>query len=125
MTSSASSRLPSVEPDEARELLSGDALMIDVRDAHEWAAGHSPHSVHVPLDSLSTSIPYTTHERRVIVVSRSGRRAKQVVVRLRAAGIDAVLLDGGLRAWIRAGGEFVADHGRTPHIVGPTHSRHA
>jgi rhodanese-related sulfurtransferase len=97
--------------------LSGDALLLDVRDAHEWASGRAAHSVHIPLGELSTATPYTTRVRQVIVVSRSGRRATEAVARLRAAGIDAVLLHGGLRAWVTAGGELVADDDHEPRIT--------
>jgi rhodanese-related sulfurtransferase len=97
--------------------MSGDALLLDVRDAHEWAAGRAAHSVHIPLSGLSTATPYTTRVRQVIVVSRTGRRASEAVARLRAAGVDAVLLHGGLRAWISAGGELDADVGHEPHVA--------
>jgi rhodanese-related sulfurtransferase len=98
-------------------LLTGDALMLDVRDLHEWAAGRAPHSVHIPLGELSAATPYTTHVRRVIVVSRTGRRATEAVSRLRAAGVDAVLLHGGLRAWVSAGGALVTDTDQDAHIA--------
>jgi rhodanese-related sulfurtransferase len=100
-------------------LLGGDALMIDVRDEHEWAAGHAPHSIHIPLDEVSGATPYTTRTRRVIVVSRSGRRAERAVTHLRTAGVDAVVLHGGLRAWVEAGGDLVGDGGQGPRIVAP------
>ncbi len=117
MSTSVSGRVPSVEPAEAMTALAGDALLLDVRDAHEWAAGRAAHSVHIALDGLSTATPYTTRVRRVIVVSRTGRRATEAVARLRAAGVDAVLLHGGLRAWVAAGGELVAEAGHEPHIA--------
>ncbi len=117
MSTSVSGRVPSVEPAEAIAALTGDALLLDVRDAHEWAAGRAAHSIHISLADLSTATPYTTRVRRVIVVSRTGRRATEAVARLRAAGVDAVLLHGGLRAWTEAGGELVADAGHEPRIA--------
>ena len=119
MSTPRSGHTPAVEPDEAKVLLGGDALMIDVRDEHEWAAGHAPHSIHIPLDEVSASTPYTTRSRRVIVVSRSGRRAERAVTHLRTAGVDAVVLHGGLRAWVAAGGDLVGDGGHGPHIATP------
>lgn len=111
---------PAVEPDEAMMLLGGDAVMLDVRDDHEWSAGRAPHSIHIPLAEISASTPYTTRTRRVIVVSRSGRRAREAVLHLRAAGVDAVVLHGGLRGWLAVGGDLVADSGE-PRLVGPEH----
>jgi len=115
--STSSSGVPSIEPAEAMTALSGDALLLDVRDAHEWASGRAAHSIHIPLAGLSTATPYTTRVRQVIVVSRTGRRATEAVARLRAAGVDAVLLHGGLRAWVAEGGELVADEGHEPRIA--------
>jgi rhodanese-related sulfurtransferase len=117
MSTSISDRVPSIEPAEAMTALSGDALLLDVRDAHEWAAGRATHSVHIPLGQLSTATQYTSRVRQVIVVSRTGRRALTAVTRLRAAGVDAVVLHGGLRAWVAAGGELAADPGQEPHIA--------
>ncbi len=110
-------QMPVVDPSEAMTLLAGDALMIDVRDQKEWEAGHAPHAIHVPLEQLSDSLGILPRQRRVIAVSRSGRRATTAVSHLRAAGLDAVKLKGGLYAWQDAGGEVVADHDRTPKII--------
>ena len=109
---------PAVEPDEAMTLLGGDALMIDVRDGDEWAAGHAPHCVHIPLEDISEATPYTTRTRRVVVASRSGRRAHDAVIHLRTAGVDAVVLHGGLRAWVAAGGDLVAEGDRPARLAG-------
>jgi len=119
MSTSSSDRIPSVDVTEAMALLGGDSVLVDVRDEHEWAAGHVRHSVHIPSQEVSTATPYTTQVRRVVVVSRTGRRAADAAKHLRAAGVDAVVLHGGLRAWLEAGGELVADDGRSPRIVGP------
>lgn len=110
-------REPGVSVLEAQELLAGDAQMIDVRDQHEWAAGHSPHSVHVPMSELSTATTVLSRMHPLVVVSRSGRRAAEAVRHLRAAGLDARRLDGGLHAWRDAGGDLASDTGRPPRIL--------
>ena len=110
-------RVPGVDVDEAVRLLEGDAQMIDVRDDKQWGAGHAPHSVHVTMAELSDATTWMWRSRRVVVVSRSGRRAADAVRHLRAAGVDAVRLDGGMHAWEHAGQELVADTGRAPHIA--------
>lgn len=109
--------VPGIGVMEARELLAGDAEMLDVRDEHEWRAGHSPHSVHVPLDGISVASNVLSRVHPLGVVSRSGRRAAEAVVHLRAAGCDAVRLEGGLHAWRDSGGELVSDTGRPPRVV--------
>jgi rhodanese-related sulfurtransferase len=117
MTSSATDRVPGATVSEVFALLEGEAQLIDVRDDKEWAAGHSPHSVHVPMSELSDATTWITRTRRVIVASRSGRRAADAARHLRAAGVDAVRLEGGMHAWARAGGPLVADGDRTPHVT--------
>jgi rhodanese-related sulfurtransferase len=106
-----------VEPGEAMTLVASNALMIDVRDEKEWQAGHAVHSIHIPLPEISNATTFTTRTRRVILVSRSGRRAFDAMTHLRAAGVDAVILKGGLHAWRAAGGEIVADGGKDPRIT--------
>ncbi len=118
MTTQPVEGTPSVEPEEAMALLAGDALLVDVRDADEWSAGHPRHAIHIPLGEVSASTPYTTRTRQVIVVSGTGRRAQEAVVHLRVAGVDASVLRGGLRAWVDAGGDLVADAGLEPRIAG-------
>jgi rhodanese-related sulfurtransferase len=101
--------VPTVDLDEARRLVDDGAEIMDVRDQHEWDAGHCRHSVHVPMSEVSDSARFTTRTRTVICVSRTGRRASEAVRHLRTAGVDAVVLHGGLRAWIDAGCVLVTD----------------
>lgn len=110
-------RVPGVGVVEARALLESGAEMIDVRDEHEWAAGRSPHSVHVPMTGLSDATTVLSRAHPLVVVSRSGRRAAEAVQHLRAAGLDAVRLEGGLHAWRDAGGELTSSTGRPPRVI--------
>jgi rhodanese-related sulfurtransferase len=106
----------SVTVEDARTLLAQGALLIDVRTIKEWDAGHSPHAVHTPLDGMPETIGILPRARRVLVLSRSGRRAADVVTHLRSAQIDAVVVRRGLRAWVAAGGELVATGSGNPRI---------
>jgi len=38
---------------EATRLINEDALVLDVREDKEWAAGHIPNARHIPLGALS------------------------------------------------------------------------
>ncbi|MCF6510170.1 rhodanese-like domain-containing protein, partial [Blastococcus sp. MG754426] len=47
---SRTTRLPDVDPGQAAELLErGEAVLLDVREPQEWAAGHAPQAEHLPL----------------------------------------------------------------------------
>lgn len=98
------------------------AVLLDVRENDEWAAGHAPSAVHVPmgqvlqrLDELATAFP----DRPVRVVCRSGGRSARVTVALQQAGWDAVNVGGGMRAWAAAGRPMVAGSEATPSGAAP------
>lgn len=102
-----------VDPAGARELVAQGALLVDVREAWEWAAGRAPGARHVPLDQLPGRVGELPRDRTVVVVCRSGNRSAHATTMLRGAGVDAVNLDGGLRAWSATGLPLVTD-GREP-----------
>jgi rhodanese-related sulfurtransferase len=97
-----------VDPAGARELVAQGALLVDVRDGWEWA-GRAPGARHVPLDELPARVGELPRDRTVMVVCRSGNRSAHATAMLRAAGVDAVNLDGGFRAWSAAGLPLVTD----------------
>lgn len=100
-----------VDPAEARRLVAEeDAVLLDVRETAEWAAGHAPEAVHAPMRTLRRDS--VEEGRLVVAVCRSGNRSGHVVRQLRAAGIDARNLHGGMHAWARAGLPVVRDGGQ-------------
>ncbi len=120
MTTPASPELPDVPGVDvagALSLLDGDAVLLDVREQNEWDAGHAPRAVHIPLRELSEATASMSRQRRVVVVCRSGRRSAFATAALRAAGVDALNLLGGMQAWRDAGAEIVADHSITPTVI--------
>ncbi|MEV6314119.1 rhodanese-like domain-containing protein [Streptomyces sp. NPDC051776] len=92
-----------------------DGLLLDVREADEWAAGHAEGALHLPMSELVARFGELTAAasdgRRVHVVCRVGGRSAQVAQYLLAQGMDAVNVDGGMLAWEAAGRPLVADGG--------------
>jgi rhodanese-related sulfurtransferase len=80
-----------------------DVLILDVRERHEWRAGHAPGSKNIPLSTLQARTASLARARRYIVVCRSGSRSRGATAQLRNAGLDVVNLKGGTHSWIRAG----------------------
>lgn len=83
-----------------------DALVIDVRESAEYAAGHIGNARHIPLaqlaDHLKTLEKFKT--RPIIVNCRSGSRSSGAVSILRKNGFnEAFTLRGGTLAWVQAG----------------------
>lgn len=97
-----------VSASEARALESDGALLIDVRERHEWQAGHIPGSV---LASLGRFDPrQVPADRQVVMVCRSGNRSRIAAEMLVAAGHHAVVnLAGGVVAWYEAGLPLTTD----------------
>ena len=111
-------RTPKVRAAEAQDLLSDrHTVLLDVREKNEWNAGHAPVAVHLPLSRVDEAPRRLRKDATtVLVVCRSGNRSRAAVSRLRALGIPAVNLRGGMRAWQAAGGAVVDRSGR-PGII--------
>ncbi|HUW35693.1 MAG TPA: rhodanese-like domain-containing protein [Rhodocyclaceae bacterium] len=83
-----------------------DALVVDVREATEWSAGHIPNSRHIPLSQLSKRIGEIEKfkTRDVIVNCQSGNRSASACGALKKLGFEKVHnLAGGISAWREAG----------------------
>ena len=84
----------------------GKTVLVDVRDAAEFANGHLRESKNIPLADFGSRIGELekSKSRTIIVVCQTGARADKAVKQLQAAGFeDVVCLDGGVAAW-QAGG---------------------
>ena len=92
------------------------ATVLDVREDDEWAAGHAPGALHVPLGDLPARIGELP-EDEVYVVCRSGGRSARAVAWLQENGVDAVNIDGGMGAWQDAGRPLVADGDGEPRVL--------
>jgi rhodanese-related sulfurtransferase len=80
-----------------------EAVILDVRERHEWKAGHAPGSRNIPLSKLTVRTGELSADRRYIAVCRSGARSRSATAQLRKAGLDVVNLKGGMHGWHRAG----------------------
>jgi rhodanese-related sulfurtransferase len=100
MTDSMTPQIQEVDPGRARRLIDLGALVLDVREPDEYAAGHVSGSRLIPLGVLSRHLAELPRDRDIVVVCRSGRRSGEAVRALQQAGFDkAVNLAGGMLAW--------------------------
>ncbi len=83
-----------------------DALVIDVREAAEWSAGHIANARNIPLGQLDKRMSELEKlkGRTLIVLCQSGNRSAQACRRLGKNGFEKVHnLAGGISAWTEAG----------------------
>ena len=93
-----------------------DAVLVDVREDDEWAAGHAPGAVHIPLGDLPARLGELP-EGEVHVVCRSGGRSARATAWLQQNGVDAVDVAGGMGAWSEADRPMVSETGQEPRVV--------
>ena len=80
--------------------------LIDVREPHEFHAGHVPGSVNMPLSRFNPE--HLPAGKPIVLICRSGTRSASALARARAAGRgDARHYIGGVVGWQRSGGELV------------------
>lgn len=77
--------------------------LIDVREPDEYAAGHAPGAINLPLSELTDRVGEVPRDTEVHVICQAGGRSAQATELLSAHGIDAVNIDGGTNAWIQQG----------------------
>ena len=63
-----------VTPAEAQQLVSDGALLLDVREPHEYQAGHAPKAKHIALGVVGHRQAELPKDRTIVAVCRSGRR---------------------------------------------------
>jgi rhodanese-related sulfurtransferase len=92
-------RVPEVSADDGHRMVEEGAMLLDVREADEWDAGHAPAAAWIPMGELSGRADELPRDRAIVAICRSGSRSRVVAEALRGAGYEAVNLDGGMRAW--------------------------
>lgn len=96
----------SVTPSEAVQLVNREkAVIVDVCEAPEYAAGHVAGARNAPLSQLEKTLPGLVKNKAtpVILVCASGIRSRRAVAMAKRLGYEnAHSLAGGLRAWREA-----------------------
>jgi len=95
----------------AEKLRNKEVVVLDVRSAAEWKAGHVEGSIHVPYQQLRDRIPdeLRTQDRPLAVVCGSGVRSALAASLLKRSGVSNVehVADGGVPMLIKQGIELV------------------
>lgn len=92
-------------------------IVLDVRQPHEWRTGRIEGARHIPLTQLPRRLRELDRHTPIVVVCRSGHRSGIAAKLLRAFGVDAHSLDGGVNAWTAAGLPFTTPDGHPGQIA--------
>jgi rhodanese-related sulfurtransferase len=101
--------------------LPADAIILDVREPQEWAAGHIDGARHIPMNSVPATLSHEpgelTPDARIHVICAMGGRSAQVTGWLLRQGYDAVNVSGGMHGWEDAGRPMVSESGEPPTVI--------
>ena len=82
-----------------------DAVVLDVRETAEYAAGHIPNARNIPFAQLTDRLRELEKlkARPIIISGHTGARAAKVCEALKKIGFnDVFALRGGLNGWVEA-----------------------
>jgi rhodanese-related sulfurtransferase len=97
--------------------LPGGIYLLDVREDDEWAAGHAPDAVHIPVGALNQRVGEIPQDQEVYVICRSGARSAYAAQALAGAGWRAVNVADGMTGWAVAGRPMVSETGAEPYVA--------
>ncbi len=97
--------------------LPAGAALLDVREADEWAAGHAPGALHLPMSELAGRLDEVPEASPLYVICRSGGRSERVTKYLNANGWDAVNVVEGMGTWAAAGRTLVSESDAVPRVL--------
>lgn len=78
-------------------------FVLDVREPAEYAAGHVPGAVLIPVGEVPTRASEVPGGQEIYLICRSGRRSALAAHHLDGLGRDTINVEGGTLAWIAAG----------------------
>lgn len=74
------------------------AMIVDVRTENEYAAGHAPDTINIPLDKLSQDLERLSKDKPIVVCCASGMRSLMAQKVLKKHGFKNVHNIGSWRA---------------------------
>ena len=75
-------------------------LILDVRPAAEFHAGHISNAISMPLEGLSSQIAGLDSTKEIVIYDRSAQRSQAAVKQFQARGRKADELSGGVEVWV-------------------------
>lgn len=108
-----------VEPDRVADLAArGEAQLVDVRTADEYAAGHVTGARHIPFEELTARVAELDRSRPLVLYCRSGERSQAATQAFSASGWEARSMAGGLLEWAERGHPLEPEDGHVKPMSG-------
>jgi rhodanese-related sulfurtransferase len=108
LVAAAKSRIQEVTLDDAEQAIRDADVLLDVREADEYAAGHLPGAIHVSRGmlefKLSNSPELNSRDLKIVLYCKTSGRAALAACALRDMGyLQVQSISGGFDAWASAG----------------------
>ena len=89
-----------IQGGDARKLVAAGARLLDVRSPEEYARGHLPGALNIPVQDLDRRVAEVgPADRELVVYCRSGHRSSRATEILRQHGFSKVHNLGPMTAW--------------------------
>ena len=89
--------------DQLRKQPSNESMIVDVRSGTEFASGHIPGAVNIPMEQIESRLDDLGSKQPIVLVCQSGKRASIVADLLGPCQREIAVLNGGTQAWLQAG----------------------
>ena len=97
------SKVPEIDIFEAQKRVADGAILVDVREQHEYDEAHIPKAQLIPLSEFTSKYEDLPKDKPLIMQCRSGARSAQATQYLLDNGYkDVVNMTGGILAWQQA-----------------------
>ncbi len=98
------SNIPAIDIHEAKKRIDNGAILVDVREQHEFDEARIPGSMLMPLSTFQQHFEELPKDKEIVMQCRSGARSGQATEFLLNNGYkDVVNMAGGILAWKEAG----------------------
>jgi len=93
-----------ISVEEAKDMLDKGAVIVDVREQHEYTSGHVPGATLIPVNTVYARREELPKDQDVIFICAVGQRSALASEMAAAAGLTRIFnLEGGTDAWIKSG----------------------
>lgn len=91
-----------IDVQDAYQLQTEGATLVDIREGWEWAQGRAAGARHMPLGQIAVGMKRIPADKPVLLICASGNRSKMAAKFLQERGFEAKSVRGGTSAWARA-----------------------